>query len=185
MKSPIDASFVTRWSVKSEGDQQEYDDIMAAVQGELKRTGNISENTFIEIVRWKAARLLGKRGWIGRHLLRGQYKEIYAKRVSAARMAPDQEKIFRLKAPGIDAPVASTILHFMYPSKFPIMDVRTVEVLNHMGYVEWITRSLENYQVFRKVMRELSSETGFSFRKVDQALFAYHKMKLGGRAVKK
>src|SRR3989442_14378391 len=177
----INRPFVKRWNPvykRVEDDEDEYKRILESVQKELKATGSISKETFTKIVDWKASRLLGNKGWIGRHLIEGHYQEYYARKISAAKKTPDKEKIFALKAPGVDAPVASTLLHFMYPLKFPIIDVRTVEVLNHMGYINWSTRSMQNYWPFRKIMLDLSKQTGYSLRLVDTAMFAYHKTKL-------
>jgi len=67
----------------------------------------------------------------------------------------DEEKIKfyletneRKKLLGILEPVASTILHFMYPDKFPIRDVRTVETLRDKG----LLTGKVSYDEYRKVI---------------------------------
>ncbi len=180
-ESMIDSAFVTRWGPRygeKEGVDDEYAQIKTIVSQEMRTSSKaISRETFERIVHWKAPRLLGK-GWVGRQLQRGSYKEHYAPAIKACLKAPSEDKIFALEAPGIGAPVASTILHFMYPTKLPIMDVRTVEVLNHYHYFDWKTRSRQNYQSFTKTMIRLRKETGYSLRTIDRALFAFHKIQL-------
>jgi len=66
----------------------------------------------------------------------------------------------------------------MYPDRFPIMDVRTVEVLHKAGYIGWKSRELKNYLEFTRVLRTIGGETQSSLREVDRALFTYHKQRL-------
>ncbi len=103
MDSRIDATFVRRWSpvyIEQEDDEEEYKEILKAVQTELRETGSISRKSFMKIIAWKAPRLLGEKGWIGRHLKKGLYTELYSRRIRAVTRTPDKEKIFMLKAPG-------------------------------------------------------------------------------------
>jgi len=69
----------------------------------------------------------------------------------------DKEKSLALKAPGVDARCFHDFaLHVSI--EVPDQDVRTVEVLNHMGYIQWTTRSMQNYCSFRKIMLGLSKD---------------------------
>ncbi len=188
MSHGIDTAFVRKWAPIYDqpdvgDDEPRYLQIIRACADEMSRNGVLEEKTFREIIDWKAARLLGKKGWIGRHLEGGLYKRLYAPRIREAVRASNEESIFKLRAPGIDAPVASTVLHMILPNKFPIMDVRTVDVLNQIGYIWWKTRSRENYQDFTKTMWNLRRKTGQSLREIDRALFAYHKRVLEPKAM--
>lgn len=79
---------------------------------------------------------------------------------------------------GIGVPVASTILHFIYPSIFPIMDVRAAEALYYSGYLNAKSRTQNNYANYRRVITDIAQQNKCSLRELDKALFAYHKKKL-------
>lgn len=174
---PIDSTFVEKWSPKyCEGDDAEYNEIVQQVRLEIRTSRRISEETFVRIIKWKARRLLGK-GWIGKKLQSKGYEKAYGKVIADGIRLRDEERIgFLSMAPGIKAPVASTILHFMYPNEFPIMDFRTVRVLNKKGYIKWKERNVENYPEFRRALQTISDRTRHSLREIDMALFAYDKM---------
>ena len=116
-------------------------------------------------------------GQIGKVLSKTGYAS-YDQAIRRALAANDDDKISALITSGIGTPVASTILHFMYPDRFPIMDVRTVEVLHKAGYIGWKSRELKNYLEFTRVLRTIGGETQSSLREVDRALFTYHKQRL-------
>lgn len=80
--------------------------------------GTISKTTFIEILNWKSPRLKG----IVRLAEFGNYES----GIKRALDAPDDQKLSILDdLYGIGVPTASTILHIIYPSKFPIMDINS------------------------------------------------------------
>ena len=80
---------------------------------------------------------------------------------------------------GIGAPIGSTILHFIYPDKFPIMDVRTCESLFHLGYIKSKSRDEKRYPMFRKAILDIQKQCDqYSLRQIDKALFAYDKFEL-------
>jgi hypothetical protein len=178
----IDFKFVQKWAPRydrTEDDEGEYHSIIKAIRSQIDGDGRVSQSLFEDIVRWKAARLLG-RGQIGKVLSETGYRS-YDQAIKRTLAAKDETKISSLITKGIGTPVASTILHFMYPDRFPIMDVRTVEVLNRARYIGWKSRELKNYAEFTRVLRAIASETHSSLRDVDRALFAYHKQVLSGQ----
>lgn len=79
---------------------------------------------------------------------------------------------------GIAIPTGTTILHFIYPDLFPIIDVWIAEVLNLFGYLKYKSRTENNYYEFFKIMHQIKSNTNMSFRKIDRALFSCHKIKM-------
>ena len=71
---------------------------------------------------WKAPRAKGKVNW--------DDFESYQRIIKYATEAPDEIKLAILcSLDGVGVPVASTILHFVYPDMFPIVDNRVTEVL--------------------------------------------------------
>jgi len=84
---------------------------------------------------------------------------------------------------GVGFSIASTILHFIYPDDYPIIDVRTIEALQLLGYLDKDTKmtairgTKEGYDSYRSKIFEISKKSKRTLREVDKALFKYHKIK--------
>jgi len=169
----IDRIFIRNWipDDKDNPDEVEYKAILKKIQ---EQDLCIDKNTFVRLYDWKARRSKNYLDLDNFKLYESGFKKIPDLR--------DEEKIKfylktkeRKKLPGILEPVASTILHFMYPDKFPIIDVRTVETLRDKGilgekvsYKEYRT---EIFKIYDNCKRE------FSLRQIDRALFTYNEEK--------
>jgi|GEM_PF-1347066 len=170
---PIDTDFIKEWEKHYDkpdvgGDYIEYDTIIREVAKDVI-CGNITKNTFIKLLDWKAARLKG--------IIKLDNFDVYAEGFKKALEASEDQKLSILDdLYGINVPVASTILHFIYPSIFPIMDVRVTEALYYLGYLKAKSRTQKNYDNYRKVISNIEKETECSLRTIDRALFAYHKI---------
>lgn len=73
---------------------------------------------------------------------------------------------------GVSYPVASTILHFAFPNKYPIMDFRVIESL------EWKQPKSYNFDFWQKYcnkITELAKKYKLSIRTIDKALWQYSK----------
>lgn len=120
---------------------------------------------------WKASRVKG--------IVKLDKFDDYAEGIKKAFQAQEEKKLSILDdLYGIGVPVASTILHFIYPSVFPIMDVRVTEALYYSGYLNAKTRTPNNYVEYRETVLDIAQESKNTLRDVDKALFAYHKKKL-------
>jgi hypothetical protein len=175
-ENSIDDTFISYWHPKydeTETDEPEYRRLVDTVRIEMESVGSLTEQTFTDILDWKAARVKGRIDW--------QNIEGYLNTISRCREAQNAEKMRLLvELPGIAVPVASTILHFIYPSVFPIMDQRTVEVLRHFGYIEHKSRDLKRYPAFMQAIASIQKcYPRWDLRAIDRALFAYHKQVLG------
>jgi hypothetical protein len=73
---------------------------------------------------------------------------------------------------GVGYPVASTILHFAFPDKYPIMDFRVIRSLRMKQPLAYKFDFWENYC---KRIRHISEEYGFSIRIIDKALWKFDK----------
>ena len=172
-KMSIDGNFIKKWGPlydKPEigGDYIEYENIIKEVAVDISE-GALTKPTFIRILDWKAPRVKG--------IIKLDRFDDYSKGIKRALEAPDDRKLSILDdLYGINVPVASTILHFISPSIFPIMDIRVAEALYHFGYLKAKSRTQRNYNHFCKVILNIAQETKFSLREVDRALFAYHKI---------
>lgn len=168
----IDDYFIKLWHPlydTTENDEQEYQEITIVVEKEVSEIGTITKPTFIRILEWKAARLKG--------IVKLNEYDMYAEAIRAAIESPEEYKLTKLTILyGVGVPLASTILHFIYPENFPIMDIRTAEVLHRDCYIESVRRDEKNYHPFRSVILRIKQQyPQWSLRQIDRALFAYHK----------
>jgi len=174
-KLKIDDTFIERWHPRCDeiaDDEQEYQAIIRKISNELKESGNISNDTFVRILDWKAPRVKG--------IVRLDEFKVYAKTIGQALQAPEDRKLEILVGLyGIGVPVGSTILHFIYPDLFPIMDIRTAETLHYAERIESKQRDLKRYTPFRSVILDIRQKhPRWSLRQIDRTLFAYHKIEL-------
>jgi len=132
----------------------------------------MSKGTFERILIWKSPRLKG--------IAKLNEFHIYAEGLKRCLEAPEDKKLRILDdLYGIGVPTASTILHFIYPNEFPIMDVRTAEVLFYSGYIESKKRDQKRYVPFLSAIMDIAHDyPKWSLRQIDKALFAYHKIAL-------
>jgi len=177
----IDDSFIQEWAPRYDriaGDEPEYQRLVGAVAEDIASTGTLSRETYLAIWHWKGAmRTI-------RFVQLEVYEERYAEAIrQAVRTSPQQRMDVLIgtggKLPGVEAPTASTLLHFMHPEEMPIIDVRTVGVLFVAGLISSPRRDLEHYEEFRQAILGIQSSCPErSLREIDRALFAYHKENL-------
>ena len=171
----IDDRFIEKWSCKFNAGargEERYLHIISKVNAEIRNKGNLSKRTFIEIIDWKSPRV--------RPIFeKGDYRT-YKKGITRSLLESDDDKLPTLmELRGIGAPIGSAILHFIYPDRFPVMDIRTCEALYHLGYIQSKARDEKRYPAFRKAILGIQQRHGrWSLRQIDKALFAYHKLEL-------
>ena len=174
---PVDDAFLERWCplyINMAPDQKKYKRILALAKKDYKATGSLAFPTLLEIVRWKSPRPL-------RHFLKHRNGTYYFHGIRACLLEEDDRKLPALcELDGIEAAMASAILHFVFPRRFPIIDFRTVEALHQLGYIEFSRASKTSYGEFRNAILDIRKATGgqWSLRDIDMALFAYHKQAL-------
>jgi len=171
----IDCDFISTWHPKYDqiaNDENEYRNLVRLVKKEIGQKSTISKETFIRILNWKCPRVKG--------IVRLNEFNIYEKGITAANSAEEDQKLKLLvDLQGIGPPVGSTILHFMYPNSFPIIDKRTAETLHYAGCIESSLRAFPHYASFKSAILEIATENpSFTLREIDRALFAYHKIHL-------
>ena len=182
LKKIVDKNFIQIWAPQYDqigvgDDYIRYDDLLKEVLRDLSQ-GFITEATFMGILNWKAPRVKGK--------IRLNDFKYYNDAIKRAIKVPDSEKLKILcNLQGIDVPVASTILHFIYPEKFPIMDIRVTEALCEFGYLNVKARSPKNYIKYRQIIFTIVQESGCSMRELDRALFTYHKLVIKSKTGKR
>jgi hypothetical protein len=168
----VNFNFVKEWEPQYDdlvSDQDEYLALIENVNHDLISFQTINIETFIRLLNWKSARAKGRIEW-NRYF---NYQNIF-------RLVYNNQQVDKMNElvalPGIGAPIASTILHFIFPDDFPIYDFRTVEVLHYFGYFKFKTASLSHYQEFQQVLKYIRTNlVDYNLRQIDRALFAFHK----------
>jgi len=179
----LSKEFVRKWAAQYDADfPAKYKEGEAQLKAWLQarfREGQpyLDKERFVEIARWKSQRPL-------RHYKSND--DDLVREVTALAFAARRDDL-RLRLltllNGVGVPVASTILHFAFPDKYPIMDVRAVTTLTHLGL--WTRRgpvqpgftgfSVEDWQFYTHLMRDHAKELGVTLRELDKALWAFDK----------
>jgi hypothetical protein len=171
----IDSNFIELWGQRYdeiESDEEDYLFLIEHVIEDVKNNKSISLGNFEKIIDWKSKR--------AKSIIKWNNYDIYHKafnKVLEVNFSNKMSELIRL--PGIGPPIASTILHFIFPELFPIYDVRTNEVLNNFCYIKHKTLSLSGYLEFQNAIIKIKTElVHYNLRQIDRAIFAYHKINL-------
>jgi hypothetical protein len=73
---------------------------------------------------------------------------------------------------GVSFPVASVILHFAFPNRYPILDFRAIWSL---GWEQPKSYNFDFWQKYRNEVKGISKRIGENVRTVDKALWEYSK----------
>ena len=88
-----------------------------------------------------------------------------------------------LRQPGIDLPMASTLMRFRNPSTFQIIDRRAYRAVNGDDYPLYSTsgakRKADLYFDYLDKLIELATEKGIEFRHLDRILYVFDKQNNG------
>jgi hypothetical protein len=136
----------------------------------LKRQRYLTQNNLYDVLNWKSPRT--------RRYAKENAPPIIAKITRNSFGTGDEksriESLLGQKGGlrGVGYPVASTILHFAFPDKYPIMDFRVIRSLRMKQPSSYKFYFWENYC---KRIRSLSKKYGLSIRVVEKALWKFDK----------
>jgi hypothetical protein len=181
----VNDEFIRHWGPRYDEiahDEFDYQNLIQRVIEEVRDGGSISSDTFWRIYNWKAPRARYHVQWDNFNIYENAFRNVL--------QLPDEQNELKVMVldnlPGIGIPVASTILHFMYPNVFPIIDFRTVEALQNLDCLDngrpfyYFRDRLDGYMIFRGVISDIVQQyPHWNLRQIDRALFAYHKIHLG------
>ena len=175
----LSREFVDAWAARYDyGDEEEEARLKAWLQGEFRRGRRYLDKAhFVEIGRWKSRRPL-------RHYQSND--EDLVRQVTALAFAARRDDL-RLRLltllDGVGVPVASTILHFAFPDRYAIMDVRAVTTLTYLGlWTSPVQFSVADWQVYTHLMREHAGTLGVTLRDLDKALWKFDEARTRGRS---
>ena len=172
----IDKSFVLKWS-------RVYDDRFSGGTAESeekaisewllkqKEPKYLNKDYFVRLGRWKSAR-------VTKHYKANSNNEITELTRTAFVISDELLKLkLLLTLNGVGVPVASTILYYLQPHKFPIFDYHCRNVLAEAGLWERDKKDATDkaWLDYIKIMRELANQLSVSLRDLDKAMFAYDK----------
>ena len=132
----------------------------------LKHQGYLTREDLIRIGKWKSRRA-------SRHYESDFNDDCTVKEITRFCLSARSEKarIVGLSAlRGVSWPVASTILHFAMPDKYPIMDFR---VLESLGWRQPKSYTFEFWEKYCERVRGIAKEYRLDLRTVDKALWKY------------
>ena len=130
----------------------------------LKNNRYLDREGFIKIGMWKSPRP------------KKHYKnndDLTVKRITRHSFATDSEKErieCLLDLNGVGYPVASTILHFAFPDRYPIMDFRAIWSL---GLKQPKYYCFDFWQKYCAEIKAISERVGENIRTIDKALWQY------------
>jgi hypothetical protein len=140
-------------------------EVSAAGQAARLR-GYYTRSEFVTVCRWKTPRSAPKVALNSAAAIRRACQAAFA----TESLEPQIRIILGLS--GVGVPTASTLLHFAFPERFPILDVRALESLGVTGRSSYTPAFWASYVV---ACRSLAAAHGVSLRALDKALWQYSK----------
>lgn len=128
--------------------------------------GHMTRDDLIEVARWKW------RGGATRKLC-AQNTEAEVKEITSVSFAAESERLrigALLSLHGVQWPMASVILHFVFPDRYPILDIRAMNTVG--GSTNY---TLARWNEYAELCRKTAAEHKVSMRDLDRALWAYDK----------
>lgn len=117
------------------------------------------------LARWKSPRILP--------LIR-RNSPLAVRRAARLAMAASDE-VSRLEAllalHGVGVPLASVILHFTFPNRYPVLDVNVLAALPRLGLRDRVSKSPAGWDRLCAAVRRLHSRYRLSLRTLDKALW--------------
>ena len=142
------------------------DDVLGARMGAAAQRGYMTRDDLIAVAKWKW------RGGRTRQLC-GQNTEAEVEEITAVSFAAGSERLrigALLALRGVQWPMASVILHFAFPDRYPILDVRA---MNTVGGSTLYT--FERWLEYLKLCRATAKTHGITMRILDKALWVFDK----------
>lgn len=142
-----------------------------ALGAAVRARGHYTRAEFIEVCGWKTVRSRPKVATNSARAVVGATRRALAADDEATRITA------LLELEGVGVPTASTLLYFVFPDDYPILDVRAVESL---GVKARSTYSVNFWLAYLSACRMLARSAGVSIRTLDKALWQHSKERSRG-----
>jgi len=138
----------------------------------LSKHKYLTREKFIKLGLWKSKRPQ-------KHYKSSRNTDKFVKKITSFAFETDDERkrietLLGAKGgiKGVSWPVASVILHFTFPERYPIMDYR---VIWSLGWNQPKSYNFEFWQKYGGELKSLGRKFSFSLRTIDKALWFYSK----------
>ena len=176
-KVRITKAFVDRWSAQYDEDylHSKYHRVEQSLKtwlAEQREPKFLDKKRFVALARWKSPR--AKRRY-------EQNDRDFVREVTQLAFQQDDERLslhILMALDGVGMPVASALLHFAFPDRYPILDFHVVRTLRRAGLWrggEAPDFTLAEWLKFTQLMRGRASRLGVHMRDLDKALWAFDK----------
>jgi hypothetical protein len=142
-----------------------------ALGAAVRARGHYTRAEFIEVCGWKTVR--------SRPKVAANSESAVADATGRALSADDEATRITalLELAGVGVPTASTLLYFVYPDDYPILDVRALESL---GVKARSVYPVDFWLAYLNACRTLARRAGVTIRTLDKALWQYSKEQARG-----
>lgn len=137
-----------------------------ALGAAVRARGHYMRAEFIEVCAWKSVRSRPKVAANSEAAVLDATGRALSAVDEAARISP------MLELAGVGVPTASTLLYFVYPTDYPILDVRALESL---GVKPRSVYPVGFWLAYLSACRTLARRAGVSIRTLDKALWQHSK----------
>jgi hypothetical protein len=132
----------------------------------VRQVGYLTKKQMQAVARWKPPRAAPK--------IENNSDSLIVEATRIALSSPHEE--IRVRAltliHGVGFPMASVVLHWFHPDRYPILDFRA---LWSLGVEELPTYTFPFWWAYTQACRRLADEAGVNMRVLDQALWQYSK----------
>jgi len=169
----IDKAWIEEMAKKyAYGNSGGMDELEKSIFEAIKNLGPspsyLTKAILLDIVKWKASRAIGHAG---------KNKDQFVIDVTRVSLSARDEELkigVLTLMKGVRYRMASTILYFCFPKRYPIMDWRAWDSLKALGMIQGgMEDTFECWQEYTGVCRKLADRYKVPLRTLDKALWAY------------
>ena len=142
------------------------DQAVIAAGAAARGRGYYVRSEFLTVCRWKTPRSGPKVAANSAARIRAATSRAFA----AEELTEQVDDLLALA--GVGVPTASVLLHFAFPARFPIFDVRALDSLGVTGRSSYTPAFWASYVI---ACRAIAAEHAVSLRTLDKALWQYSK----------
>ncbi len=134
----------------------------------IKKRGFIKFDEFYQICMWKSARQ--KQNYLrNKSTIENVSRKAFSEKDEISKI----KRLCELKGVGI--PTASALLSIVFPDRYPVIDIRCIQMLNKIGIKIRGSISVKRWAEYLDIMRSLALENKLTPRQIDQILFSIHR----------
>lgn len=171
----INKAWIKNWAGKYQKTHLKERALEDEIFNDIKMCGlplrSLTKEILRKIAKWKSGR-------VERHVNKNDEK--FVKEVTKISLSTNDDKQLKIEVltllRGVGIRMASAILYFCFPKKYPIMDVRAWASLKKFKEIDGeIKDTFECWKRYTNICRKVAKQNGVSLRALDKALWQYNK----------